>query len=115
MTRSDQYPCGRGFITFGSFGFFCKSWFKTSTHSANLPDWKCKAASLARATVTVKTPSSASVPEEASRLAVDDGDDDGKSRDSMARSSNRNTNRIVSERVLGKGERSRALKLSEEK
>ncbi|XP_014493082.1 BTB/POZ domain-containing protein At5g03250-like [Vigna radiata var. radiata] len=46
------------------------------------------------ASATVKTPSSVSVPEEASRLTVDDGDDDGKSRNSMSRSSNRIANRF---------------------
>jgi len=95
--RSDQYRGKNGkenSTTLGSSCFFCRSWFNTSTHSANLPDWKCNAASLASATATVKTPSSVSVPEEASRLAVDDGDDDDKSRDSMARSSNRIANRF---------------------
>lgn len=48
---------------------------------------------------------------EASRLVVDDGDDDGKSRDSMARSSDRIANR------LGRGfwgrERGKAVKIEE--
>lgn len=113
--RLDHYRGGNGkenSSTLGSSCFFCRSWFKTSAHSANLPDWKCNAASLASATATVKTPSSVSVPEEASRLAVDDGEDDGKSRDSMSRSSNRIANRY------GRGfwgrKRWKALKLSEE-
>lgn len=63
--------------------------------------------------MTVKTPSSPSVPEEASRLTVEDGEGDGKSRDSMARSTNQNANRIV--KGFWGRERSRALKLSEEK
>lgn len=80
-------------ITLGSSGFLCKSWFKTSTHSANLPDWKCKAASLAKATVTEKIASSASVAKDPSRLAEPAAVDDDKSRPSMLRSSNQNTNR----------------------
>lgn len=87
-------------ITLASSGFLSRSWFKISTHSANLPDWKCKAASLARATVSEKTTSSVSVVKEPSRLEEGAAADDDKSQPSMLRSSNRN---IIVYRGLGEG------------
>lgn len=62
-------------ITLGSSGFLSRSWFKTSTHSANFPDWKCKAASLASAAATERTASS-SAAEGPSRFAAADDDED---------------------------------------
>ena len=79
-------------LTLGSCSFLSKSWFRTSTHSANLLDWKCKAASLASAAAADKTASS-SVPEDPSRFALAaavDDDDEDKSRASI---SNGSTNR----------------------
>ena len=78
--------------TFGSLGIEKNLW----SNLANLLDSKCKAVSLASATVDVKTASLSSVTEEASRLAtVDD-----ESRPSMVRSRNQSTNHIVRMRLF---------------
>lgn len=69
-------------ITLGSSGFLRRSWFKTSTHSANFPDWKCNAASLESAAATERTASS-SAGEGPSRFAAADDDDEDKSRASI--------------------------------
>lgn len=75
-------------FTLGSSGFFCKSWFKTSMHSENFPDWKCKAASLASAAATDRTASSSFAEDPSRFTAVDDDEDE--SRASITGSINQN-------------------------